>query len=238
MTQPAYAEHMRYETLLFDLDNTLFDASSCEPDAFAYALGEGGVADPRRYWDTFTEINDALWAAVVRQEVTPNEVQARRFADLVHAAQLDADPALLADQYVVGMGAFGELYPGVREVLADLEQRATLGLITNGLGEVVRARIERLELAQYFEAIVISGEVGTSKPGAEIFDLMFHALGNPAKETALMIGDSPSSDIAGANGYGIAACWYNPSGKAQPGGVRIDHEISSLRELAEDVVAG
>jgi len=229
---------MRYETLLFDLDNTLFDASSCEPDAFAYALAKGGVAAPRRYWDTFTEINDALWAAVVRQEVTPNEVQARRFADLVQAAGLDADPVQLADEYVVGMGAYGDLYPEAREVLEDLSRRATLGLITNGLGEVVRARIERLELGQYFEAIVISGEVGTAKPGAEIFDLMFDALGNPAKETTLMIGDSPSSDIAGANSYGIAACWYNPLGKAQPGEMRIDHEIGSLRELVEDVVAG
>ena len=226
---------MRYKTLLFDLDNTLFDASSCEPDAFAYALGEGGVVEPRQYWETFTEINDALWAAVVRQEVTPNEVQARRFADLVAAAGLDADPTLLADEYVVGMGAFGELYPGARDVLEDLSRRATLGLITNGLGEVVRARIDRLELEQYFAAIVISGEVGTSKPGAEIFGLMSDALGNPVKETMLMIGDSPSSDIAGANNFGIAACWYNPAGKPRPEGVQIDHEIASLEDLTEVV---
>jgi YjjG family noncanonical pyrimidine nucleotidase len=224
---------MRYQTLLFDLDNTLFDASSCEPDAFAYALAKGGVADPPQHWDAFTEINDALWAAVVRQEVTPNEVQARRFADLVDAAGLDADPVLLADEYVVGMGAYGDLYPGASEVLEALSREAALGLITNGLGEVVRARIERLELEQYFDAIVISGEVGTSKPGAEIFGLMSDALGNPAKETMLMIGDSASSDIAGANNYGIAACWYNPAGKPQPDGVHIDHEIGSLRELVQ-----
>lgn len=228
---------MRYDILLFDLDNTLFDASSCEPDAFAYALAKGNVAEPRRYWDTFTAINDSLWAAVVRQEVTPNEVQARRFADLVQAAGLDADPKLLADEYVVGMGAYGELYPGAKQVLEDLSRRATLGLITNGLGEVVRARIERLELEQYFAAIVISGEVGTSKPGNEIFELMSDALGRPAKETMLMVGDSPSSDIAGANNYGIAACWYNPTEKPRPDGVGIDHEVASLTELV-DIVAG
>ncbi len=163
--------------------------------------------------------------------MTPNEVQARRFADLVEAAGLDADPVLLADEYVVGMGAFGELYPGARELLEQLSRQATLGLITNGLGEVVRARIDRLGLEQYFDAIVISGEVGTSKPGTEIFDLMFEALGHPGKEEVLMIGDSPSSDIAGADSFGIAACWYNPSQKPQPDGVRIDHQISSLGEL-------
>ena len=222
---------MSYETLLFDLDNTLFDASSCEPAAFDYALAEGGVAQPAQHWATFTAINDALWAAVVRQEVTPTEVQARRFADLVDAAGLDADPALLADEYVVGMGAFGELYPGAREILEQLSGETTLGLITNGLGEVVRARIGRLELDQYFDAIVISGEVGTSKPGTEIFELIFAALGQPTRERSLMIGDSLSSDIAGAHNSGIAACWYNPSHKSRPGGVRIDHEIASLEEL-------
>jgi YjjG family noncanonical pyrimidine nucleotidase len=223
---------MRYTTLLFDLDNTLFDAASCEPAAFDYALAAGGVTDPGRYWETFTEINNALWDAVVRQELTPNEVQARRFGDLVAAAELAADPGLLANEYAVGMGAFGELYPGARDVLDRLSQKARLGLVTNGLGVVVRARVARLELEPLFDAIVISGEVGVSKPDAAIFELAFEALGRPAKPTALMIGDSISSDITGANNFGIAACWYNPASKPCPDGVNIDHEIVALDELS------
>ncbi len=222
---------MRYTTLLFDLDNTLFDAASCEPAAFEYALAKGDVARPNQYWETFTEINDALWDAVVRQELSPNEVQARRFGDLVAAAGLAADPGLLADEYVVGMGAYGELYPGARDILDHIRQKARLGLVTNGLGEVVRARIARLELEPLFDTIVISGEVGVSKPDAAIFELAFEELGRPAKSTALMIGDSLSSDITGANNFGIAACWYNPAHKTRPDGVNIDHEIASLDEL-------
>jgi 2-haloacid dehalogenase len=222
---------MPYATLLFDLDNTLFDASSCEPAALEYALAAGGVTEAKRYWGTFSEINDALWAAVVRQELTPNEVQARRFGDLVAVAELAADPTVLADEYVAGMGAIGELYPGVRQVLGELGRQATLALVTNGLGEVVRARIARLELEPLFDAVVISGEVGVSKPSPEIFELAFDALGQPARETALMIGDSLSSDIAGATGYGIDTCWYNPAGKARPHDVRINHEIAALDEL-------
>ena len=229
---------MRYTTLLFDLDNTLFDAASCEPAAFDHALASGGVTEPRRYWETFSEINAALWDAVVRQELTPNQVQARRFDDLVAAAGLDADPEILAGEYVKGMGAYGELYPGVHEVLDRLGQRAALALVTNGLGEVVRARINRLGLEPHFEAIVISGEVGTSKPGADIFDLAFAALNRPSKDTALMIGDSLSSDVAGAATYGIAACWYNPLRKPRPVGIRIDHEIASLDELPHLAAGG
>lgn len=158
-------------------------------------------------------------------------MQARRFADLVKAAGLDADPRVLADEYVTGMGQFGDLYPGARGVLERLFSVATLALVTNGLGEVQRARIERLGLQPLFAAIVISGEVGTSKPGTMIFDLAFEALKQPPKRSALMIGDSLSSDVAGGANYGIATCWYNPQGKPAGPQAAVDHQIVSLDQL-------
>jgi YjjG family noncanonical pyrimidine nucleotidase len=229
---------MRYTTLLFDLDNTLFDAQTAELLAFDHALKAGGIESPRQYLPTYVEINDALWAAVERQELTPNQVQARRFADLVEAAELDADPGVLADEFVEGMGAFGDLYPGAREVLERLSSVATLALLTNGLGEIQRARIVRLGLQPLFAAIVISGEVGTAKPGSEIFDLTFEALDRPAKRSALMIGDSLSSDIAGGDNYGISTCWYNPHRKPAGPQAGVDHEIVSLDELPELAATG
>ncbi len=52
-----------------------------------------------------------------------------------------------------------------------------------------------------------------------------------------MIGDSLSSDIAGGKNYGIATCWYNPTGKQAPPGAGIDHVVASLEQLPA-VVAG
>ncbi len=229
---------MRYSHLLFDLDNTLFDGETSELAAFDHALAAVGVPEARRYLPTYVEINTALWAAVERNELTPNQVQARRFVDLATAANLDADPHVLADQFVTGMGRFGELYPQARGVLEQLASSATLALVTNGLGEVQRARIERLQLEPLFDAIVISGEVGTAKPGAAIFDLAFAALGSPPKASALMIGDSLSSDIAGGANYGIATCWYNPTGRAGGPTAGIDHEIRSLDQLPRLAATG
>ena len=223
---------------MFDLDNTLFDAQTAELRAFDHALEAGGVPSPRQHLPTYVEINNALWAAVERQELTPNQVQARRFADLVEAAGLDADPRVLADKYVEGMGGFGDLYPGARDILEQLLPVATLALVTNGLGEVQRARIERLGLEPLFAAIVISGEVGTAKPGTGIFDLAFEALNQPAKRSALMIGDSLSSDIAGGHNYGISTCWYNPQGKPAGPQTAVDHEIVSLDQLPELAATG
>ena len=229
---------MRYTTLLFDLDNTLFDAATSEAAAFDHALRAGGVAEPQRHLPAYVKINQALWAAVERQELTPNDVQARRFADLVEAERLHADPQVIADAFVFGMGAFGHLYPGARRVLEELATMGTLGLVTNGLSEVQRARIERLELEPLFEAIVISGEVNTAKPGTRIFNIAFEVLGWPAKTSALMIGDSLSSDIAGGTNYGIATCWYNSNGKPPPPGSQIDYSITALDQLPGLVASG
>ena len=50
-----------------------------------------------------------------------------------------------------------------------------------------------------------------------------------------MIGDSISSDIRGANNYGLPCCWYNPRHTPRPDGLRIDYEIDDLRALCDIV---
>ena len=49
----------------------------------------------------------------------------------------------------------------------------------------------------------------------------------------MIIGDSLTSDIQGGNNAGIAACWFNPAGKHNTPGLRIDREIRNLRELKD-----
>ena len=92
----------------------------------------------------------------------------------------------------------------------EVDESATRGLITNGIGEVQRARVERCDLERYFDTIIISGEVGMAKPGTGIFDLAFAALGEPKRTSALMVGDSLTSDIQGGINAGIDTCWYAP----------------------------
>ena len=228
--------NMRYTTLLFDLDHTLIDGDASEGAAFDYTLRRSGADDPADYLAPYVEINTALWAAVEAGEITPNDVRSERFARLIAATDLESDPETMGDDFVFGMGANGELYPGTVETLDSLAQMATLALVTNGIGEVQRARLARLDLDKYFDAIVISGEVGVAKPGPEIYDLTFEELGHPDKATTLMIGDSLSSDMAGGTNYGIATCWYAArSDKATPAG--IDHRITALDELLP-IIAG
>ncbi len=224
---------MSYSTFLLDLDHTLFDTDASEVAAFEQTMLAAGVQDAERYFSPYQKINLELWAAVERGEQSPNAIRTGRFERLVAEQGLDADPAQMADDFVAGLGAYGELYDGAHEVLQYLSVTASLAMVTNGLGEVQRTRIERLGLGEYFDAVAISAELGAAKPGAEIFDFVFESLGRPAKESAVMVGDNLSADIRGGINYGIATCWYNPHGRSSAGAAAGDHEIKNLKELGK-----
>lgn len=222
-----------YTALLLDLDHTLLDSDTSERLAFEHALASAGIADPGRYLPAYDRINRALWARVERGEISATDVRTARFAQLISATGIDASAQALADAFAGGLGAHGELYPGVRDVLDALvaEPAVSLALVTNGLSEVQRARIDRLGLGRYFAAIAISSELGTAKPAPAIFEIALAGLGAPAKSSVLMVGDSLTSDIQGGRNAGIATCWYNPQRRpGSPDGL-VDHEITTLDAL-------
>ena len=222
---------MAYTTVLFDLDYTLFDSDTSQREAIASTIAPLDV-DHESAVETFLDINGKLWRDVEAGLITPNDVRTRRFAELFERLGIMADAEALGDRYVEALGSRGGLYPGARRVLEHLADIVDLALITNGIGDVQRQRISRLDLEQYFTSIIISGEVGVAKPGPEIFDIAFDSLARPAKDSTVIVGDSLTSDIAGGHAYGIATCWYNP-GEHPANGVRPSHVISKLADLIE-----
>jgi HAD superfamily hydrolase (TIGR01549 family) len=122
-----------------------------------------------------------------------------------------------------------DLLPGAQEIVRALKPRFHLALVTNGLADVQRPRLERSALADCFEKVFISEEVGAAKPSTAYFDAVFGAIGNPPKNEVLIIGDSLSSDMQGGLGYGIDTCWYNPDRKTTD--LPVTYQISRLLEL-------
>ena len=226
---------MRFTHVLLDLDHTLFDTDTSLRLAFNDALVSVG-RDLSASYEFFDEINQALWRRVEAHELSPPEVHIARFVELDRQLGLGADPQTMADTFAKGMGIHGDLYPGTIDVLDQLTEVATLALVTNGLGTVQRSRIARLGIEDHFAAVTISAEVGASKPGTEIFDLTFAALGEPDRSMALMVGDNLGSDIAGGNNAAIATCWYNPSRKPTSDTHPADYMIMSLDELVAIVM--
>ncbi len=96
------------------------------------------------------------------------------------------------------------VFPDVEPTLKKLSRCGLkLGIISNW-DRRLRPLLERLELARYFSVIVISREVGATKPDAAIFRRATKRLGVPPG-AILHIGDSAAHDLAGARVAGFQA---------------------------------
>jgi 2-haloacid dehalogenase len=230
-----------YTWVLFDADGTLFDYEAAERQALGATLRRSGLLFSPEVLAIYQEVNGELWRAFERGQTTPERIKTERFARLFEALDLGAsapNPVKFGDAYLTTLGTCIDLLPGAQAVLDALLGHIRLALITNGLTRVQRARLAASGLEPYFEAVVISEEEGVAKPDPGIFDVIFGRMGKPERSEVLMVGDSLTSDIRGANRYGIDACWYNPYGLPRDADVEFRYEIVDLLELLPIVIGG
>lgn len=118
-------------------------------------------------------------------------------------------------------------------LLRALRRRHRLAVVSNfDYTPTARLVLEREGVADLFETIVVSDEVGWRKPRAVIFETALGRLGIPAGE-ALFVGDRADIDVAGAQGVGMHAAWINRAREPLPAGVRPpEFEIHDLAELS------
>ncbi len=143
------------------------------------------------------------------------------------------DPALaeeLGERFGEERRARHETFPDSAPVLDALRGRYKLGLLTNGASDLQREKLAASGLEDRFDAVVVSAEVGTGKPGAAVFARILALLGaNPGD--AVMIGDSVERDVDGALAAGLRAVWVNREGRLRPGGRAGLMEVRTLEEL-------
>ncbi len=121
------------------------------------------------------------------------------------------------------------LFKDTLSTLAALQQRGfLLGVVTNRIwgGQPFQEDLQTLSLDNYFDLhqIAVSGDLGVRKPNPAIF---LHALNelNVAPVNAVMVGDSLSADILGAQRLGIFAVW-KPKPKVRE---RINTQLPTTR---------
>ena len=68
-------------------------------------------------------------------------------------------------------------------------------------------------------------------PRCKAFDYVMERIDGITPDNCIVIGDSLSSDIRGANNVGLPCCWYNLKNEPRPEDLTIDYEIRDLREL-------
>lgn len=103
-------------------------------------------------------------------------------------------------------------------------------IITNGIVELQKTRIMNSTIASYISDIIISEQVGVSKPDCKIFNILLERAKLTSNEV-IMIGDSLEKDIRGAHNSNIKAIWYNPYNKKNKNDITPDYQIKDLLEI-------
>jgi putative hydrolase of the HAD superfamily len=120
-----------------------------------------------------------------------------------------------------------EVFVDVEASLRELRSAHVLGVVTNGASCLQRDKLRASGLGDYFEAVVVSADVGVAKPDASVFQRALAAL---SAERAVMVGDSVEKDVHGAVAAGLGAVWVNRSGRPRPDELDVP-EVTSLSEL-------
>jgi len=220
-----------YSWLWFDADNTLFDYDLAEVTALRNTFQAHGLPVDDTSMDAYREINKKLWNAFEKGEITQDVLRVKRFEQLLEVVGGNGLPEELSEYYVEQLSQRTDLIDGALETLQQLRESSRLALITNGLTTVQRGRLSRSPLKDFFEAVIISEEIGAAKPHAAFFEIAHEQMGHPPKREILVVGDSLSSDIRGGIGFGVDTCWFNLNGDPRPDGLAITYEIQSLREM-------
>lgn len=92
--------------------------------------------------------------------------------------------------------------------------------------------VREIKLNHYFDTIVFSWQVKWKKPHPNIFKIALNRL-KVKPEESIMVGDSITADIAGANKMGMISIWINRKNQVNNLWVKPAYIIENLTEVVE-----
>ena len=238
---------MRYPFVLLDIGETLIEPRRSYGAVYAEALARHGV-------DVSATTLDRAIAGVARQLAV--EIPAgvdrfghyedgeagfwRRFCERVLQStgrnDAIADGVLATLDSVFSQPETWCVYPEVKSTLERLRGDGVRLAVVSNWDSRLPALLERLDLASYFETMLVSHVEGVEKPDPVLFERALERLGARPAE-ALHVGNAPEFDLAGARAAGIAGLLVDRRGVLAP-----EHgaapDLSGLPAIARDGLVG
>ncbi len=226
------------KVVLWDIDGTLLNFGMSEKYAIRkcfeiFGLGECTDEMLARY----AAINRTYWERLERKELTREQVLLGRFQEFFEKEGLNAECAAEFNaEYQVRLGDKAFFNDEGYELVKGLKGKVLQCAVTNGTKVAQDRKLRLSGLDELLDEIFISEDLGVDKPAVAFFDKVWEKIGTFEKDEVVIIGDSLTSDIQGGNNAGILCCWYNPGGKTDTMGLKIDWDIRNLQEL-KDIIS-
>ncbi|MDR4170123.1 HAD family hydrolase [Bacillus nitratireducens] len=218
---------MSYKAMLFDLDDTLLDRDKAVDKLFLFVLEK-----------CYEDVSDIVKNNMLQKfkEYDKREYGIRDKTIVLESLFNEFAPKYrLPHNYIQDF--WNENFPKCFSIdqntihfLNHIKRHFKIGIITNGSTHRQKAKIINTNLNNYFDTIIISEEVGLSKPDKRIFELALNKL-NVQPENTLFVGDDLEKDIAGCQNANIKGVWFNPQIIKNTAEIQPYAEINTLDSL-------
>ena len=236
-----------YRAIFLDIDDTLLDYIPCCREAFDFALAQ--IAnDPSTMTNEeelfvlffsisgrlFSEAKCGLHTVAEVMELYPREF-VERMNELTNKQVSELEIEQMTDTFKhafrAAWGKTHTLVPHAQETLEALHTKGyRLFAASNSFGHLQRSRLEHAGILHFFEDTFISMDLGYDKPDIRFYQEALRRC-NLSPEEVIMVGDSMTTDVLGAQAAGIEAIYFNRHNEPlinQQSSITV---ISSLPEL-------
>lgn len=228
-----------YKNLFFDLDDTLWYTAYNSRETFHEIYDR---FEMNRYFDSFEHFyniylvrNNHLWADYALGKVTKEELNHERFLYPLQTVGIDDEELAkrYSEQFFKTIPYKKRLIPHALELLDYLRDKKKyhLHILSNGFREMQFTKMESSGIRGYFDKIVLSDDIGISKPAKQFFDFAL-SVTRGEYDNSLMIGDNWVNDIEGARNAGIDQLFFNRLDEHYTS-FHPTYEVSDLREIIQ-----
>ncbi len=219
-------------TILWDVDGTLLDFVYSQRLAISQCFQTAGLTINDEIIQRYSQINDSYWKRLELGEVTKSQLLSGRFLDLFAEYGIQGvDVEAFRREYQEALGKCFAYIDDSLNICHALRGKVKQYVITNGVTSTQQSKLKLSGLADCMEALFISEQIGTPKPGKAFFDAVLSSIEEKDKSRILVVGDSLSSDIKGGVMAGVKTCWYHPEGAVNTTEYQSDYEISDLHQI-------
>lgn len=222
------------KAIVFDLDHTLFDRyatftkifNECDLSHIPFCEGvtKEKALEAFIYNDRHFIHNQKPWHVMYEQLTSQGIIN----GDLVGADEFYKN--LLLPIFMKISVPFDFTIPTLKKLK---ESGYILGLITNGVHDSQYAKINNIGIAEFFDEIVVSGDVGAQKPSTIPYEIMAQRLGLDPSEM-LYVGDNPKNDVDASRKAGYTPVWVRTTGTwIFPEIEKPELQIDTVAELPE-----
>lgn len=219
--------------IIFDLDNTLTDFVRTKDSAIAAAVQamiDAGLMFPPE------EIRAQIYKIYDEEGIEYQKVFNKLLQNMIDRV----DYKILAAG-IVGYRRAREaslvLYPHVKVTLVELLKRGLkLAVVSDAPRREAWLRLCYLQLHHMFDVVLAHEDTGEYKPSPVPFTTVLEKLGIESHE-ALMVGDWPERDIAGARELGIKTVFARYGDTFETNVSGADYDINDIYSLLEIVDA-